>query len=249
MSELSSKTALVYDNGLFLPVASRLAEDFGKVYYYSPWRESFPSVRKAIIGDGFPELIRCNYPLDVHDEVDLWVFPDLLHSDLQKHLAEDGHAVWGSRDAERLELNREFFMRFLKQERLEVPTCTLARGIEQLKSELGYRHNVYVKISRWRGDLETTHWRNWKFDSGLIDQWAVKFGPLKDRIRFLIFDAIETDLEIGADGYCVHGEWPNTMLNGIECKDKSYFAAVTKTEEMPEQVQLVLEKLSPFFQD
>ena len=73
---------------------------------------------------------------------------------------------------------------------------------------------------------------------------AVNFGPLQNTIHFLVFEAIDTDIEIGGDTYCVDGAWPNLMLNGVEGKDKTYFAAVTKQTEMPEQLQEIMDAVS-----
>lgn len=246
MKDAKDITACVVDSGLFLPMAIRLAEDYKRVLYWSPDMRSFPSLKQGVIGDGFQNIERVREFWPEHNEIDLWVFPDIGQPGLQKHLVDDGHAVWGSGCGEILETNREKFMKVLGEVGLDVPDFKVCIGIDALTDHLRENEDQYVKISRWRGDMETTHWRNWAMDSGWIDWLAYTLGPLKNHMRFLVFPAIDTTLEIGADTYCVDGRWPNTMLNGLEHKDTTYFSAVTKREDMPEQIQDVLEAFGPF---
>lgn len=244
MKETSDVTCCVVDSGLFLPMALRLAEEFKRVIYWSPDMRSFPSVKQSVIGDGFSTIERVREFWPLHNEIDLWVFPDVGQSGLQHHLIEDGHAVWGSRGNDRWELNREAFMGLLGEIGLEVPKFEVIEGWTNLRLYLRDKTDCYVKISRYRGDMETHHWRCWSDDEGWLYSLALTFGSVKELVRFLVFDAIETDLEIGADTYCIDGQWPGLMLNGLEWKDKSYFGAVTKRDEMPEQLQEIMQALS-----
>lgn len=245
MKQLSDVTALVFDHGLGLPIAERLARDCKRVLFHSPWEEGFSTINKAIIGDGLPNIERCNDIWNVKKEVDLWVFPDVQHAGLQLELASQGFAVWGSRDADRLELNREYFLKVIGELGLQLPVWKVCIGITELRRYLRQKENVYVKISKFRGSLETKHFRSWKLDENLLDLWAVRFGAVREHIRFLVFDAINTPLEIGGDTYNVHGKWPSLMLHGIEKKDEAYFAAVTKREDMPEVAKEVMDAFGP----
>jgi hypothetical protein len=74
---------------------------------------------------------------------------------------------------------------------------------------------------------------------------SVRFGPTKEKIPFLVFDPIETDLEIGGDTYNVNGQWPKLMLHGIEAKDAGYFSAVTPFEDMPAHLVEIMEAFAP----
>lgn len=247
-NDFSSKTALVYGHGLELPIAERLARDFGRVIYFSEWQEGFSTVNKAVIGR-VPNLERCNDIWAVKDEVDVFIFPDVQHAGLQLELESQGKAVWGSRDGDRLELNREFFLKTLQDVGLKVPPHQVCVGVTALRDYLKEKENCYCKISKYRGSLETKHWRSWKLDENLIDLWAVRFGAVRELIRFLVFDAIETPLEIGGDTYCVDGKWPSLMLHGIEFKDQAYFSSVTPREDMPPQIKEVLQAFSPMLKN
>ncbi len=235
----------MYDNGLFLPLAERLSREYARVLYFSPWERGFSKVDEACIGDGIPGVERCTAIWDVKDEVDLWLFPDIGHHGLQLELESQGCRVWGARAGDELELNRELFLDTLKELGLDVPEYEVIRGITALRDHLREKENCYIKISKFRGSLETSHWRSWKLDENLLDVWAVRFGGVRELIKFLVFDAIDTPLEIGGDTYCIDGRWPAQMLHGIEAKDKGYFGAVTSTEQMPEQIKAVMDAFKP----
>lgn len=246
MKDVKDLTVLVHDAGLFLPFARRMAEECKRVIFYNPDRRSFPSLKQASIGDGFEDI---EVTLDfwpILKEIDLVCFPDIGNAGLQLHLEAQGIPVWGARTGDLIEINRERFLKELKDRGLDVPEFEVFNGIEALRDHLRNNDDQYIKVSRWRGDFETTHWRNWAMDSGWLDWLAYSLGPVKEHMRFLVFPAINTTLEIGGDTYCVDGNWPNTMLNGLEHKDTTYFSAVTKRENMPEQIQAVLEAFGSF---
>lgn len=245
MKEISQATVLVYDNGLFQPVAHRLAKDFKRVLYFTPWEKGFSLINDAVLGDGFPDIERVYDIWDVKKEVDAWVFPDIGHSGLQLELESQGFPVWGCRDGDEQELDRRLFLRTLKECGLAVPEFEVVNGLNALRTYLEDKQDCYIKVSRYRGSFETSHFRSMDLDNGLLDLWAVKFGAVKELIRFLVFANIDTPLEIGADTYCIDGKWPDTMLHGIEWKDRSYLASVTGREDMPKQIQEVMECFGP----
>lgn len=245
MSELSGKTALVVDHGLGLPIAHRLSDSFQRVLYHSPFEDGFARIGKCVIGDGFENVLRCDDPWSVRDEVDLWCFPDVYHAGWQVELASQDRAVWGSRHGDSLEINREKLMRVLGNVGLNVPAFHVVLGISNLREHLKDKQNKFIKISRFRGSFETAHWIGWEESNGDLDVWAVEFGACKELVRFLVFDPIGDELEIGCDTYNVDGEWPSLMLRGDEYKDKSYISAVTKRDDMPDPIKEVLEQFGP----
>ncbi len=245
MKATSDITALVFDHGLFIPVAQTLAKTCKRVLYHSPFEEGFTTINRSLIGDGYPDIERCDDFWSIKDEIDLFVFPDIQHAGLQLELERQGKAVWGSRRGDSLELKRQKFHQVLKDVGLDVPVFVVVLGLDELREHLRDKTDKFIKISKYRGSMETTHWRDWDLDEGWLDSMAVRFGPAKNLIPFLVFDEIETELEIGGDTYCVDGQWPSLMLHGDEWKDKGYFGAVTKREDMPEQIQRVMEAFAP----
>lgn len=245
MKEISDVTFLVVDSGLFLPLAHCLSEQAKRVIVWSPDQPAFPSVKQDLIGDGFENIERVRDFWPLLDEIECAVFPDIGQAALQKHLEGLGKPVWGSRDGDILELDREYFLKWLKEVGLDVPQYEVVVGWSGLRDYLKDREDQYIKISRFRGDMETTHWRSWALDEQWLYWLAINLGSVKELMRFLVFDKIDTDLEIGADTYNVDGQWPELMLNGIEGKDKCYLSTVTKRDEMPSQIQEILEAIGP----
>lgn len=248
MKDVKDITCLFIDHTLFLPLALRLGQTYKRVLYSTPWEKAFPLVEDCVIGDGFEEVERCDDYWQAVDngEVDLVVCPDVMHAGLQLHFEKLGIPVWGSRKGDALEMNRDKFLRVLKDVGLDVPPYERVVGTTALADHLRDKEDVYIKISKYRGTTETKHFRSWALDQTLIYKLAIKFGPCREQIPFLVFYAIDTDIELGGDTYGVDGLWPSIMLQGYEWKDKGYFSAVTDKEKMPEDVLNVLEAFSPF---
>lgn len=248
---LSPKTFLVLDYGLFLPIARSLARHYGHrvLYHKLDWQTGFPTINTGIIGDGF-EDIKCVPDIwEVKDQVDCFVFPDIYNQGLQAELRAQGKRVWGSGNAMSLETDRLYFMEQVEKLGLDVAPYDVIKGLANLRVFLKGKKDIYIKMSKWRGSFETKHFRNMDEDSGLLDSWAVRFGGLQDYVTFICFPKIETKLEIGADTYCIDGEWPGQMLHGLEHKDCAYFAAVTEREDMPEELLPIMEAFSPLMKE
>ncbi len=248
MKDVSDVCACVVDTGLFLNTARRLAQDCKRVLYWNPEVRAFPSLRQGAIGDGFEGVEWVAEFWNHLDDIDLFVFPDVHLGELQLHLEGMGKPVWGARRGQMLELKREYFLGLIAELGLDVPDYKVCHGLADLSDWLQDKEDQYVKISKYRGDMETHHWRSWSMDSGWLDSLAVSLGPLASVMRFVVCPAIKTEIEIGGDTHGVDGLWPRVMLNGIEGKDKSYLSAVTERDEMPDQVQAVLAAFSPIFQ-
>lgn len=235
----------VVDHGQFLAVAQRLAKDCKKVYYYVPSERSFPVISEGIVGDGFDEFERIESYLNVIEECDLFVFPDIGFSAEQKDLVARGKAVWGARDGDSLESNRGLFLSTLKKVGLPVPKFEEIEGMTSLRAFLSDKTDRYIKISKWRGDFETFHWRSWKEDSIELDKIAVRFGPAQEIIKFYVFEPIDAEIEDGIDSYCIDGQFPNIVFHAVENKDKSLAGTISKWEDLPEELSMVNEKIAP----
>lgn len=245
MKDVSQVTALVVDHGLFLPIAHRLAKGMGRVLYHTPWEKGFPSLTDCIIGDGYDDIELCKDFWPIIDDIDLFVFPDILHSGLQLHLEAMGKAVWGSRAADSIEINRRKFMSLLEELDMDVPGYASVTGITALREHLADKEDKYIKVSKFRGDWETGHWRSSKLDEPMLDHLACRFGPAKEMIPFLICDSIDTDIELGVDTFCIDGQFPDHMIHGYEQKDEGFLAEVQPRTMLPDSIQEVLEKFGP----
>lgn len=249
MKPVNEVTACVVDHGMYLGVAVELAKVCKRVLYENRAAvDAYPVIDKCTVGDGFEDVEVITLPEDhweYKSEIDLYVFPDIYHGGEQRELAAQGKAVWGSREGDRDEVLRGKFLKRLAERKLEVPPHRVIEGLTALRVELSGRENVYVKISRYRGTMETFHWRDWDHDEGWLDKMAVAMGPQKEEVTFYVFDAIETEIEVGLDTYLIDGACPGTVLVGYEWKDKGYFGAVTPWASVPGPLVEVKEAFAP----
>lgn len=241
----SDVVACVVDHGLFLPVAQKLGEQFKKVYYYTPIEKAMPLLSDAVVGDGFETVERIYCPWEVKDRCDLFVFPDIGFGGMQKELRAQGYPVWGHMGADILETHRGRFLGKLEELGLDVPPHQVVVGMTALKDYLRYAEDVYIKISRWRGDWETFHWRSWEEDESTLDYSSFRLGPMKERMTFYVFDAIDTDIEDGIDTWCIDGKWPKLVMHGMERKDKSYLCGIQEMDTIALAVSIVNQKIGP----
>jgi len=219
-----------------------------RVFYATPIDRK-DRIDEAIIGDGMPDIHCVDDLWGYKNQIDCFVFPDIRHCGMQDELRSQNKPVWGSHKGMLLEQDRVHFLKKLHELNLDVPKYDIIQGVSNLSAFLKNKKDIWIKVSKWRGSWETSHWRSWNEDWQNLDAWAVKFGGIKECINFICFSKIETDLEIGADTYCVDGQFPTMMLHGIERKDAAYFAAVTHKSEMPEQLMPIMNAFSPYLNE
>jgi hypothetical protein len=129
------------------------------------------------------------------------------------------------------------------------PAYEVVRGLDELRARLKDSRDKYVKLSRYRGMMETFHHVDYVESEPMLDQLAVKFGSVKNVIPFLVEDPVDTDIEVGYDGFCVDGQFPSLGIQGYEIKDKCLIASVQKYEDLPEEITIVNQVLSPVLRD
>ncbi len=244
INNLRDVTCLVVDHGMYLELALRLSRDYGKVYYWSPAGQICSTIQEHCVGDGYEEIERVNSLWDVADETDLFVFPDLGNSALQRHLESMGKRVWGSRSGDSLELKRAGFKEVMQKLGMEVGPYQIIKGLDNLRDYLKENDDKFIKISRYRGNMETWHHVNYELSKGKLDELAVSFGPLQDVVNFIVEDPLETEIEVGWDGYVIDGQFSTLAMQGYEAKDRGLIATVQHTDDMPEEVREINDKLS-----
>lgn len=244
MKDISKTTALVADKGLFLHVAQALARKCDRVFYWTPHERAMPVLKDNVIGEGYPNIERCESIWQVKDKVDFFVFPDIGFAAEQYELRKQEIPVWGSNYSYLFESNRGLFLEALRQRGLPVASHKVCKGINDLAEYLIKAEDKFIKISKYRGDLETTHWRSWGEDSGLIDLWRIRFGPFSNHITFYVFDRIDTTLEDGIDTYCIGGKLPKMCVHGMEAKDQAYLGTAVKFSSIDERVRRFSEEFA-----
>lgn len=243
------KTICVYDDGgLFLCVAHRLSQDFKKVYYFNNWKSAFPTVNDSYIGKGYDDFERIDNFWDKLPEIDIVFFPGVMDGDLQQYLESIGKGVWGSREAEMLEVDRWEFLQYLKKLGLNVPKSELITGLDALQKVMEKTGDIYIKVnSTTRGSFETFFHKSWDTSRPLMDKLRHDMGAIGDEVKFIVQEPIDGDLEYGFDTYMVAGEFPDEVMYGFEIKELGYVCKVVKFKDMEPGIIEIFDKLKPTF--
>lgn len=246
MKDVSEVRCCVVDY-MFTSIAEKLAETFEDVAYYSPFEQEYLEVQRVVIGDGLDNVRRIEDPLDPNffDSVDLFIFPDRGFAGLQRDIRRRGKAVWGSFGACELEEYRTRFLKVLEGLDMPIIHSEKIKGLTALGEHLKGVENKWVKIDRFRNNMETFHHQDFQHTERILEGLAVAFGPVKDRVKFVVQDDIKSDLEIGYDGWSVLGEFPERSFQGYEKKNELYVGSALKYSDLPEEVRYVNEKFSP----
>lgn len=244
---LSNKTVCVVDNGLFVSFVRMLGKSFKKVYYYAPWQSAFVRSNQCVVGEGFEEIERVKFPLDIADSVDLWIFVDLYHADLQLFLERHGARVWGARGGEEMELHRWEFKQYLKKIGLPVQHVERIVGINNLRQHLKSVHSKFVKTSFVRGDFETFKHETYALSEPRLDDLEHLLGALKNEYEFIVEDEIKDAVEVGYDGFVVDGKFPSHAVMAYEVKDCGMIGMVKPYEQLAKPVRDVNAALVPAF--
>lgn len=241
-----ARTALVYDSFLFPYIAAKLADGFDRVLYYVPMEDAFRASKKMLWGSGLPGVERVHDFFSHLDESDVVVFPDIGAGDLQAWLRSKGHAVWGSAQAEALELDRTRMKRLMHANGMAIHPTWLITGMDDLRTHLEDADNddQYVKVSEWRGDFETHHHINWWLSEPWFKRVDHSLGPMRERIELVVESSID-GVEVGYDGFTIDGQFPQTAMIGYEQKDTGYIGRVCTPTTIPRVIQEVNDDLGP----
>jgi len=247
MKDLSEITVCIVDYGKFIFLADAFVGKAAKVYYHSPVDREFQDINDAVKGDGLPGIERLDDFLDpeVLKDIDLLVFPDIGFAGVQKHLRDMGKAVWGAMGVNDLELSRTKFLAYLKEVGLPTVNSVKVVGLTNLAIHLRQVKGKWIKLNRFRACMETYHHRDYAHSLQKLDEWAVRFGGLKEEVVFVVQDEIECDVEIGYDGWCVDGQFPNRSFQGYELKNELYLGSLLAYQDLPEQVREVNKAMMP----
>lgn len=247
MKDVSEIVCCVVDYGTFTDLAVTLSRTFAKQYYHTPVQEEYLDVKKCCLAKGVAGIERVDdfmHP-DIVDEVDLWVFPDIGFGGHQQYLRAIGKPVWGSMGLHSMELYRTKFMEFLDSVDLPVvPTVTIT-GLENLAEHLKSVTNKWIKVNRYRANMETWKHINYAHSIPKLNCLACEFGGMASQITFVIQDEIETSVEIGYDGWTVRGQFPKSSFQGYEKKNELYLGSLLDYHELPEAIRAVNEAMGP----
>lgn len=240
---------LVYDHGLALEGAIKLANDGHDVAYFTPWQKDFPE-HGLIIGSGFPKVERVEKFTPALDRADMLVCFDTYSVDRAMQARRAGKRVWCAREAEEFELDRIKMKKFQEARGLPTQPWQVIKGIDALLRFLMNDKNkkVWIKSSgKHRGLIETFFHEDWeRTRSQEGGQLMVDFGPVGNDIDFLVEDPVG-DCEPGWDGFFAQGEHLEPAMIGYEDKDETYLGCVFDTT--PEIFRRILKEMAPMLHE
>ena len=247
--EFKNATVLVWDSGIFVEVAKRLAEDFGRVMYFAEWRSGYPTSRGLLVGDGDDDIERIQDPWEFiqRDEIDLYVFPDVYEWGVMDYLASTGKRVWGCRRGAELELDRPKAKEIMEKAGVPIGDYKMIVGLDALRKYLKGHEDAWIKINSTRGDMETFHAPTYEKIEPRLDELEHTLGAKKKIMRFCVEAGIPDAIEAGYDGFTIDGQFPRVGITGIEVKDKGYVGRTTRYADVPPQVRAVNDALVPNF--
>lgn len=247
MKRASEITACVVDYGSFFTLADKLGETYKRVLYYSPFEREFQDVKYCVIGTGFANVERCDDFMDPATlaQIDLFIFPDIAWGGLQKYLRSLGKAVWGGMGASDLELYRTRFLKTIEELGMPVAPSKTVKGLLALRDHLSTVEDKWIKVNRFRANMETWHHLDMEHSLPMLNSLAVDFGGVSEKVVFVVQDPIPNAQEVGYDGFSVDGKFPKRSFQGYEKKNELYLGSWLDEVDMPDPVTMVNEALSP----
>jgi hypothetical protein len=242
---LKDKTVLVYDDGSFIELAIRLIGHFKKVLYYCPYKEEYIQSSKYRIGTGIPGLTRVEEFFEIINEVDLFIFPGINEGDLQEHLISLGKRVFGSRHGDDIEINRVDTHKYFKKKGFDSNELKEIVGLDNLLRYLKDKEDLFIKMGKFRGTFQTKQFINFDLHANYFKDLAVELGNEAPYMKFIVETPIKDCIEIGYDGFCIDGKFPNKSIFGYEIKDAGYACTVKDYKDLPQQMLDTNEALAP----
>ncbi|MDE2099812.1 MAG: hypothetical protein KGL39_21345 [Patescibacteria group bacterium] len=251
MKDISEVVCCVVDYGKFTLLGEAMGEKCKKAYYSTPTNREFQDLNDCAKGDGVGGIERLDDFLDPDrvDEIDLYVFPDVGFAAEQRLLRSLGKAVWGAMGAGRYELYRTQFLDLLKEIGLRAPPSLKIRGLTNLAEHLRKTSKKWIKINRYRAVMETWFHKDFEHSRQKLDALAVRLGGLKDQVPFVVQDEIDSDIEVGYDGWSIDGRFPSSSFQGYELKNELYLGSVLKREQLPTLVRNVNRAMAPVLEE
>jgi hypothetical protein len=242
----TEQSVCIIDNvgGSYVSIARELTKYFGKVFYHSVNKNPFPMYSADNTGIGYDGVENIIDFWSNIDQIDIFIFPDIYFKDWGNHLRKMGKKVWGGCQSEDLETDRKLFKTELESVGLPTIPTTYITGITNLINYLKTKEDKWIKISYYRGNMETYHHINMNQSSVWLENLKISLGPLGEEIEFVVEDSLDCIVETGSDGWTINGEMCNNQIWGIETKDCGYIGTHTTKDLMPKPVIEVNNKFS-----
>jgi hypothetical protein len=236
--------ALVFGTGIEFSHVLSLAEAGVEVYYYTDFISTFPSFDDFATGYGFPNIKKIHNPFTYVDKVDLIANFDVLNGDLFEYLKKKGYKTFGGGLATELELNRRALKSALSVVKLQTPSYKVVKGYDNIPVP------SVVKLSIFRGSMETFILKNETQKRNLKTKLELEFGAFLKEMEFVVEDLLDLDknyVEVGIDAFFDYskGGFIFPLLLGVEYRKGVYIGRVINNfSELPKPIQETVLKLS-----
>jgi hypothetical protein len=244
MTDLSKKSVVTLDRGLFPPFSRRLGRDFKDSYYYLAEEKTSPSYDNDCIGKGFKDMTVVDEFEKYLEIADMVAFTDVYNGGKPEWLVSHGYNVFSAMKSEILETDRKKLRKVLELAKLPV-TPAVEVELGKLQKYLKDKKDKYLKASFYRDDMETEHYEDAFLSSWWFEKMRTKLGMGYDTFKVLVEDPIPSDCEGGYDTPMLNGDLPKNPMIGYEKKGEAYLSCIV--EELPPPYALVHKKMKPAF--
>jgi hypothetical protein len=125
----------------------------------------------------------------------------------------------------------------------------LVKGLDKLREFLRDADECFIKLSNFRGDMETFHHESYFATQSWLDELAAKLGAFQDICEFIVEQPIQDEdgeaCEVGIDAMVVDGKLMTPSLWGYEVKDQAYVGLVGG---VPDRLLEVHNKIAPLLE-
>lgn len=244
------KILTVFDYGSYISLAITLIPFFKEVKYYCVHSADFPKSNEAQIGKNVPGLTWVDDFDEVIAATDIFFFPDCRDAGKQMDLRRRGKQVFGSGRGIELENDRFYSNEVLKEVGLPAVKMKRIKGkdalVEYIKNHKGH---FYLK-GNFRGDFETQRIDSYELNYSDLNELFYTLANAND-YEFICCEPIDGDdvVEIGVDTFCINGQFPESMMYGLEIKDLGYVGVVKKSVMLSKYLLEPIQKLTPVFKE
>lgn len=243
---------LIADHGLYTNLAARLGRET-PVAYFSTWANAAPFSRDVLPGTGLEGVERVDDPVAfiLDGKASALIVPDLYLTDYERLARGMEIPTFGPGGGARIETDRWFLKEFLEAHKFPVIQSDEIAGIGHFRDYLKAPANddKFIKLSTFRGDMETRHHRHWRGSRAWFEHQAGQLGPGGDLMRFIAERPIPSEIETGIDTYFRDG-WVLPMIVGYEIKDAGYIGVRAEDwKELPREVRRLAGALAEYFNE
>ena len=244
---------LCIDSGIFVGNCAALAKGGNEVYYHTNSTTSpFPNLTAFAPGTGIEGIKKITELNEINlSDMDMVINMDVGRNDeiIEIKKKYPKLSVVGAGMGKVLEEDREGLKKWQKILGLDVQNYKVLYGVDALEEYSKTHKNLYAKIDIFRQTMETLKIDN--YEDELKNQTFIKlrkeFGPVFSKdIKFIVEDAVESEVEIGIDCFfSPGGDYLNKVFIGYEWKKGPYLCKVTDTDDLPKQIDETMSAFAP----